>query len=75
MNLNTTAVSTIGTTALIAPDVYGEPLKQATEHMITTGDIKAPIMALISSIVIQFVLKGLNIVFKRVFPNASEAKI
>lgn len=75
MNLTTTSVSTLGTTAVIAPEVYGEPLKQATEHMISTGDIKAPLIALVSSIVIQFVLKGLNFGFKKLFPNATEAKL
>jgi hypothetical protein len=65
-----TGVSTVGTTAVIAPEVYGEPITQAAETIITTGDLKAPLIALASSVIIQLVLKGLSWVSKKLKVSA-----
>lgn len=73
--LMTTGISTVGTTPLVAGEIYSEPIKEATEQIINTGDLKAPLIALVSSVIIQLVLKGINLFAKKFFPNATQAKL
>lgn len=64
-----TGVDTLGTTAIISPVVYDTTFQNATDQIISTGDFKAPLIALVSSITIQFVLKGLKLLFSKIFPS------
>jgi len=62
-----TAIDTTTTAVIIAPAVYQEPVKEAVIDMVNTGDLKAPIIALISSILIQLTLKLLSVISKKFF--------
>lgn len=64
--LNTLADTAL-TTAVIAPTVYNTPVNTALDHITKSHDFTAPLIAIVSSLVIQFSIKGVNWLIKKFF--------